>query len=109
MPKVRFHPEVEEIQGTLYDVVFKKSPQGKMIVSKKPDMSKVVWSEAQIAERRRMSLASEYAKAALANPLVGAYYRRRAKKLKKRPRDLAISDYYKGKNRLEKNVNWAEK
>ena len=104
MPKVRFHPQVEEIRGTLYDVVFKKSPQGKMIVTKKPDMSQVVWSEAQVAERQRMRMASEYAKAALADPKLGAYYRRQAKKLKKRPRDLAISDYYKGKNLLEKNA-----
>ena len=37
MPKVRFKGPVEEIQGTLYDVVFKKSPSGKTIVSKRPD------------------------------------------------------------------------
>ena len=38
---------VVEIQGTMYDVVFKKSPQGKTIVTKKPDMSGVKWSKAQ--------------------------------------------------------------
>ena len=108
MPNVRLRPLVVEIEGTMYDVVFKKSPQGKMIVTKKPDMSKVVWSEAQIAERQRMKQASEYAKAVLADPKLGASYRRRAKKLKKRPRDLAISDYYKGKNLLEKKAKRAE-
>jgi hypothetical protein len=37
MPKVRFKDIVVEIQGTMYDVVFKKSPRGKTIVTKKPD------------------------------------------------------------------------
>jgi len=37
MPRVRFKGPVEEIRGTFYDVVFKKSPSGKTIMSKKPD------------------------------------------------------------------------
>ena len=37
MPKVRYKGMVVEIQGTMYDVVFKKSSQGKTIVTKKPD------------------------------------------------------------------------
>jgi hypothetical protein len=37
MAKVRFKGPVKEIRVTLYDVVFKKSPSGKTIVSKKPD------------------------------------------------------------------------
>ena len=35
MAKVRFKEMVVEIQGTMYDVVFKKSPRGKTIVTKK--------------------------------------------------------------------------
>ena len=102
MPKVRFKGPVEEIRGTLYDVVFKKSHSGKIIVSKKPDMSNVEWSEAQWDQRKRFALASDYAKAALAEPKVRAAYQKRAKRLHKRPRDLAISDYFKGKNLLLK-------
>jgi hypothetical protein len=102
MPKTRFKGPVEDIQGTFYDVVFKKSPSGKTIVSKKPDMSKVEWNEAQWAHRKRFSLASDYAKAALAEPKVRAAYQKRAKRLHKRPRDLAISDYFKGKDLLAK-------
>ena len=64
MAKVRFKGLVEEIQGTLHDVVYKKSPSGKTIVSKKPDMSKVEWNEAQWDHRKRFALASDYAKAA---------------------------------------------
>jgi len=102
MPKVRFKGPIEEIKGTLYDVVFKRSPSGKMIVSKSPDMSNVEWSEAQIKQRKGFALASAYAKAALADPKVRAIYEKKAKKQKKRPRNLAISDYFKGKDLLSK-------
>jgi hypothetical protein len=40
----------------------------------------------------------------IADPRVWAKYQRRAKRLKKRPRDLAISDFYKGKNLLAKKT-----
>jgi hypothetical protein len=102
MPKVRLKPAIEEIQGTMYDVVFKRSPQGKMIVTKRPDMSKVKWSEAQQSQRERFTQASEYAKAALADPKVRAIYEKKATKAKRRPRDMAISDYFKGINRFSK-------
>ena len=102
MPKVRLAVFVEKITGTLDGYVFKRSPNGDIIVSKKPDMSKVVWSEAQIAQREHFTQASAYARAAKENPKVWAKYERRAKKLKKRPRDLAISDYFQGKDLLAK-------
>jgi hypothetical protein len=102
MPRVRSKGPVDEIQGTFYDVVFQKSPSGKTIVSKKPDMSGVEWSEAQWDARKRFALASDYATAAKAEPSVWAAYQKRAKRLHKRPRDLAISDYFKGKNLLSK-------
>ena len=102
MPTVRFKGPVEEIRWTLHGVVYKRSPSGKTIVSKKPDMSGVEWSEAQWAQRERFALASDYAKAAKAEPGVWAAYQKRAKRLHKRPRDLAISDYFKGRDLLTK-------
>lgn len=100
MPKVRFLPQVEEIRGTLYDVVFKKSPKGNMIVTKRPDMSNVEWSEAQQTQRQRFRLANEYAKAAMADPKARAVYEKRARKGNKSPFRVAFSDYFKGKNLL---------
>jgi hypothetical protein len=76
-------------QGTLYEVIFKRVSQGKIIVSKKPDMSKVVWSEGQEAQREPFRQASAYA--------TRAKYKRRAKRLNNRPCDLAISDYFQKK------------
>ena len=100
MPKVRLRPLTEQIQGTMYDVVFKLSPQGKMIVTKRPDMSNVKWSEAQKAQRERFGKAVAYAKAALADPKVRAKYERMAKKEHKRAWDVAVSDYFEGKDLL---------
>jgi len=95
---------VEEIHGTLYDVVFKKSPKGNMIVTKKPDMSKVKWSQAQENHRQRLARASKYAKAAMADPQVRLIYEERAALEGKLPRYVAQSDYFQGKDLLSKNA-----
>jgi hypothetical protein len=103
MPKVRLTPLIEEVHGTMYDVVFKRSPKGNMIVTKRPDMSKVEWSEAQIAQRARFKQAVTYARAALAEPKLRARYEKRAKQQGKRAWDVAIADYFAGKDLLSKN------
>lgn len=102
MPKVRLNPLLEEIHGTLYEVVFKKSPKGNMIVTKRPDMTRVEWSEAQNAQRERFKQATAYAKAALAEPKVRDRYEKRAKRQHKRLWEVAFSDYFKGKDLLAK-------
>ena len=102
MPKVRFKPMVAEIQGTMYDVVFKKSPKGKTIVTKKPDMSKVKWSPAQKDHRKRMRKANQYAQAAMANPDIRAIYEKKAAKQHGVPYRIALSDYFKGKDLLSR-------
>jgi hypothetical protein len=100
MPRVRLNPLVEEIHGTMFDVVFKRSPKGNTIITKRPDMSRVKWSPAQEAQRERFALATAYAKAALADPKVRARYERRAKREHKRAWDVAFKDYFKGKDLL---------
>ena len=100
MPKVRLNPLIEEIHGTMYDVVFKKSPKGNMIVTKRPDMSGVKWSEAQQNQRQRFQQANEYAKAAMADPKVRAVYVKRGKRAHRSPFRVAFSDYFKGKDLL---------
>jgi hypothetical protein len=102
MPKVRLTPLIEEVHGTMYDMVFKRSLKGNMIVTKRPDMSRVEWSEAQIAQRARFKQAVAYARAALAEPKLRARYEKRAKQQRKRAWDVAISDYFAGKDLLSK-------
>jgi ABC-type uncharacterized transport system permease subunit len=98
MPKVKLAPIIEEIHGTMYDMVFKKSPTGEMIVTKKPDMSRVKWSKAQKANRKQMSAAIATAQVALLDPKVKARYERKAKKLGRRAWNLALSDAMNGKD-----------
>src|SRR5215213_2648038 len=100
MPRVRLSPLVEEIRGTMYDVVFKRSPKGNMIVTKRPDMTKVEWSEAQTRQRQRFKEAVAYAKAALAEPQVRLRYEKMAKQQHKRAWDVALADYFEGKDLL---------
>lgn len=98
VPNVKLAHFNEEIHGTLYGMVFKKSPKGEMIVTKKPDMSKVNWSKAQKANRQRMSKAITAAQLALRNPKVRARYERKAKKQGRRAWNLALSDSLQGKD-----------
>jgi hypothetical protein len=65
-------------------------------------MSKVEWSPAQTANRERFALATAYAKAALADPKLRLRYGRRAKKAYKRAWDVAMGDYYAGRNLLSR-------
>jgi hypothetical protein len=82
----------------MYDLVFKKSPKDEMIVTKKPDMSKVKWSKAQKAQRRHMSQAITLTHLALADPKVRARYERKAKKEGRRAWNMALSDCLLGKD-----------
>ncbi len=91
-----------KIHGRLGDVVFKRAHTGEIILSKQPDMSKVQWSPAQKAQRAKFKAAVGYAKAAMADPHVQTVYARQAAETQKRPFDLAVSDYFKGRNLLEK-------
>jgi len=102
MPKARLRPLLEQIHGTMYDVVFKLSPKGNMIITKRPDMSKVKWSKAQKAQRQRFKQAVAYARAALAEPKVRARYEKMAAKQQKRAWDVAVSDYFKGNDLVSK-------
>src|SRR5262245_558586 len=97
MAKVILSPLVKDIRGQLGDFVFRRSRSGKLFMYNKPDMSRVKWTKAQKEQRQRFKEAVAYAKAALADPKIRAKYEKRAARQNKRPRDLAISDYFKGK------------
>jgi hypothetical protein len=101
MAKVELHPWIEEIHGTLGDLVFKKSPQGEMIVTKRPDMSNVKWSKAQKANRNQFKEGIAYARAAIADPETCAYYETKAENEGRIPFRVALSDYLAGNNRLK--------
>ena len=101
MAKVKLNSMLKEVHGRVGDIVFRQSHTGEMSITKLPDMSNVEWSEAQKAHRQRFKQAVAYAKAAMAEPKVRRKYEKQAAKKNKRPFDLAVSDYFKGRNLLE--------
>jgi len=100
MAKISLHPTIRQIKGKMGDAVFRRSHTGELSLIKLADMSKVKWSKAQKAHRARFKQAVAYAKSAMSDASVRKVYEKQAKKLNKRPFDLAVSDYFKGNNLL---------
>ena len=96
MAKVTLSPLITGIKGRLGGVVFRVSQSGETFITRSPDMSAVVWSPAQQEHRQRFKAAIAYANAAMADPEVRAVYEERAAEKKKRPFQMAVSDYFKG-------------
>jgi len=102
MAKIKLNSLFGEISGTLGDFVIKRSSTGEMIIARRPRKSDIAPSEAQNAHRQRFKAASAYAKAATQDPRVRALYEEQAMLSNKTPYNLAISDYFKGRNLLQK-------
>ena len=107
MAKVKLNPVLQQLRGQLAGFVY-RIRYGEQTVSKSPAMSKVQWSPAQVEHRQRFRRAVAYAHAALAEPKVRAIYEREAEAKGMRPFDLAVSDYFKGRDLL-KEPNYSTK
>jgi hypothetical protein len=94
MAKVKLNPIIQQVHGQLGDMVFRRTHSGGTSLMRKPDMSKVKWSEAQAAHRERFRQAVAYARAALADPQIRVVYEQAAVRTGKRLFDLAVSDYF---------------
>jgi hypothetical protein len=103
MAKVLLNPAIQRMWGRMGGLVYRRSHTGEAQVAMAPDMSGVKWSEAQKAHRQRFKQAVAYARTAMADPQVRAAYERMAAQNHKRPFDMAVSDYFKGKDLLAKN------
>jgi hypothetical protein len=102
MAKVTLNPLIKQISGKMGDIVFRVSPSGEQTIMKLPDMSGVKWSKAQEAHRQRFKQAVAYARAAMTEPKVRRRYEKMAAKNHKRPYDMAVSDFFKGKDLFSK-------
>jgi|WetSurMetagenome_2_1015567.scaffolds.fasta_scaffold376261_1 hypothetical protein len=101
MAKVALNPMLKEIRGRVGNMVYRRMPNGKTIVSSLPDMSRVEWSDAQQAHRERFKEAIFYAKAAMTHPVTADHYRQEALTQGRRAFSLAVSDYFNGINLLQ--------
>jgi len=98
--KVELNPTVDKYRGKLGKMTFRWM-YGKQTAMKTPDMSKVKWSKAQKANRARFREAIHYARQAMDDPNVRAYYEKAGKKAHRQPFRVAVSDFFEGKNLLE--------
>ena len=120
IPKIGLHPMFEWISGKMGDIVYRLAHNGEVSAYPAPDMSNIVWSPAQEAQRQRLASATAYAKLAIRDPEIRQYYVQMAKQRKKnqrRPFDMAVSDYHHGNDLLwqkfygdrEKPADWSWK
>jgi hypothetical protein len=102
MAKIKLDPIFVGISGTIGDIVFRKSKNGETIISRRPRKSNAKPSEAQKAQRQRLTQANAYAKAALADPDLRAVYEEIAAQEGTGAFTAARNDYLKGKALLSK-------
>ena len=93
--KIKFSPFLMEARGRMGNVIFRLCHTGEMQMTRRPNMSKVRWSKAQMEQRERMAEATHYANAVKRHPEVRAFYLQMAQDQKDNNRwyDMAISDY----------------
>jgi hypothetical protein len=101
MAKVVLDAPFKRITGKIGKLSYRWT-YGQQTVMKTPDMSKVKWSKAQKANRQRFAEAIRYARQAMADPQISAYYEKRGKEAGRQPFRVAVSDFLAGNNLLEK-------
>ena len=101
MVKLILQPGLKELRGKMGDWTYRRM-HGQQTIMKTPDMSRVKWSKAQKANRKRFSEAIAYARQAMADPTVRVHYDKVGKKTGRQPFRVAVSDFFAGKNLLEK-------
>jgi hypothetical protein len=92
MAKATLNPILEQLRGQVGDLVFKQYGD-KIVVTKKPDLSKHKPTAAQRAQRERFRQATLYGKGMLADPAVRAVYDEAAKARGKPVLSLMVADF----------------
>ena len=93
MAKVRLNPILEQIRGQVGDLVFKRYGK-EVIISRKPDLSGVEPSQAQLAARERFRQATLFGKMVMADPETKAIYEEAAKAKGKPVFSLTVADFF---------------
>jgi hypothetical protein len=94
MAKVHLNPALTQLQGTVDGMVIKHTPHGS-VLSRRPDMSRVKWSPAQIAHRKLMKDAATHYRAMMADPGKASQCIVRAKKTGVPVSAMIIGEYLK--------------
>jgi hypothetical protein len=103
MPIVHLNPLITAIHGRVGNVVFKTYRGNRIVMTRMPRFDGYVPTPAQRARRKRMAEATAYAQQVYADPEQKALYIAGAKKLRRQPFRLAISDHLAREKLLEKS------
>ncbi len=102
MAIVELGPLLQEVHGKIGDLVFRRGPNGKTVVSRVPQKKKKKSQKAQKAEKARnarqrqlMYEAHDYARAAMADPEIRAYYEQEARRKRKKAYSLAFASFFR--------------
>jgi hypothetical protein len=91
--KVKLNPILEQIQGQVGDLVFKRYGD-EVLISRKPDLEGQVATEAQLAVRDRFREAALYGKMVMADADTKALYVEAAKAKGKPVFSLTVADFF---------------
>ncbi|MFM1770309.1 MAG: hypothetical protein RJA22_2838 [Verrucomicrobiota bacterium] len=94
MRNILLNPLLQEVRGRIGPLVFRRF-RGKTVVQRAPDMTRVVASPAQLAQRARFQRAVAHARAVLADPVLRARQASRAQSRGLTVFALCIADYLK--------------
>ena len=107
MAIVKLGPLLQEAHGKIGDLVFRRGPNGKTIVSRVPQKKKKKSQKAQKAEKARnarqrqlMYEAHDYARAAMADPEMRQHYEQQAKRKRTKAYSLAFASFFKAHRKL---------
>ena len=95
MAKLTLNAALSRLQGSLDGFVIKHTPHGQ-VLSRQPDMSRVRWSPAQRANRKRMKEAAIHYRKVMADPKEAARSLARARKLKVPVSSLVMGEFLRG-------------
>jgi len=91
--KFKLNRAFREVSGELDGLVY-RNLRGKVVASRKPDLSNVVYSESQLAHRERFKQAAAFGKSALADAETRAVYEEYTKSKNMPVFALTIADYF---------------
>ena len=93
MAKVKLNPILEQIRGQVGDLVFRRYGD-EVVISRKPDLSDVEPTEAQLAAQARFREAALYGKMVMADPETKALYAEAADAQGKPVFSLTVADFF---------------
>lgn len=93
MTKIKVNPLFAQMSGKMGKLVFKTSKNGEITISKLPEKSKALPSEAQLARRQSFAKASEYVASVQADETARLFYKDLARRRKTTVRALCMGDY----------------